>query len=110
MNLYEMTAALSGDNFTMAGGDVRDGGKKFLLRSVAFKPVCAVVARIRTACVMIGNPVALCSGRQSSSAWLKPRSICRQRCNGTGSSASASANSHSIFCNNNSDRAGTYQS
>jgi hydrophobic/amphiphilic exporter-1 (mainly G- bacteria), HAE1 family len=35
LNLYELAMGLSGDNFTMASGQVRDAGRKFLLRSVA---------------------------------------------------------------------------
>jgi len=35
VNIYEVGQELGGDNFTMASGNVRDAGKKFLLRSVA---------------------------------------------------------------------------
>jgi hydrophobic/amphiphilic exporter-1 (mainly G- bacteria), HAE1 family len=35
LNIYDLGRELSGDNFTMASGTVRDAGKKFLLRSVA---------------------------------------------------------------------------
>jgi hydrophobic/amphiphilic exporter-1 (mainly G- bacteria), HAE1 family len=35
LNLYELAMGLSGDNFTMASGQVRDAGRKFLLRSIA---------------------------------------------------------------------------
>ncbi len=35
LNLYELAMNLSGDNFSMASGNVRDAGHKFLLRSVA---------------------------------------------------------------------------
>jgi HAE1 family hydrophobic/amphiphilic exporter-1 len=35
LNIYELAQQLSGDNFTMASGTVRDGDRKLLLRSVA---------------------------------------------------------------------------
>ncbi len=35
LNIYEMAQDLGGDNFTLASGNVRQSGKKFLLRSVA---------------------------------------------------------------------------
>jgi HAE1 family hydrophobic/amphiphilic exporter-1 len=35
LNIYQLAQALSGDNFAMASGQVRDSGKKFLLRSLA---------------------------------------------------------------------------
>ncbi|RME91545.1 MAG: efflux RND transporter permease subunit [Verrucomicrobia bacterium] len=35
LNLYQITRDLQGDNFTMASGWVREGGRKLLLRSVA---------------------------------------------------------------------------
>ena len=35
LNLYQLARELSGDNFTLASGHVRDGGRKWLLRSVA---------------------------------------------------------------------------
>ncbi|HAV64308.1 MAG TPA: acriflavin resistance protein [Verrucomicrobiales bacterium] len=35
LNIYELAQDLGGDNFTLASGDVRDGGKEMLLRSVA---------------------------------------------------------------------------
>ncbi len=35
LNIYELAQQLSGDNFTMSSGNVRHGGKKLLLRSVA---------------------------------------------------------------------------
>ncbi|MGB0581706.1 MAG: efflux RND transporter permease subunit, partial [Limisphaerales bacterium] len=35
VNIYQVGQELGGDNFTMASGNVRDAGKKFLLRSVA---------------------------------------------------------------------------
>ncbi len=35
LNIYELAQQLSGDNFTMASGTVRDGERKLLLRSVA---------------------------------------------------------------------------
>ncbi len=35
LNIYQLAQELSGDNFTMASGNVRDGGRKVLLRSVA---------------------------------------------------------------------------
>jgi len=35
LNIYELAAQLADDNFTLASGDVRVGGKKLLLRSVA---------------------------------------------------------------------------
>jgi HAE1 family hydrophobic/amphiphilic exporter-1 len=35
LNLYELAQGLAGDNFSMASGNVRDQGRKFLLRSTA---------------------------------------------------------------------------
>jgi len=35
LNIYQLAQQLSGDNFTMSSGNVRHGGKKLLLRSVA---------------------------------------------------------------------------
>jgi HAE1 family hydrophobic/amphiphilic exporter-1 len=35
LNIYQLAQDLSGDNFTMASGNVRDGARKLLLRSVA---------------------------------------------------------------------------
>lgn len=35
LNIYELAQSLGGDNFTMASGNVRDAGRKFLLRSLA---------------------------------------------------------------------------
>ena len=35
LNIYDLSEELGDDNFSMASGTVRDGGKKFLLRSVA---------------------------------------------------------------------------
>ncbi|PIE90751.1 MAG: acriflavin resistance protein [Acidobacteria bacterium] len=35
LNIYELSQALSQDNFTMASGQVKDSGKKYLLRSMA---------------------------------------------------------------------------
>ena len=35
LNLYELAMNLGSDNFSMASGNVRDAGRKFLLRSVA---------------------------------------------------------------------------
>ena len=35
LNIYQLAQSLGGDNFTMASGNVRDSGKKFLLRSLA---------------------------------------------------------------------------
>jgi HAE1 family hydrophobic/amphiphilic exporter-1 len=35
LNIYQLAQSLGGDNFTMASGQVRDSGKKFLLRSLA---------------------------------------------------------------------------
>ncbi len=35
LNIYDLAQQLSGDNFTLSSGDVRHGGKKLLLRSVA---------------------------------------------------------------------------
>ncbi|HVR37344.1 MAG TPA: efflux RND transporter permease subunit, partial [Methylomirabilota bacterium] len=35
LNLYELAEDLGSDNFTLASGNVRDAGRKFLLRSVA---------------------------------------------------------------------------
>ncbi len=35
LNIYELAQDLSGDNFTLASGTVRDGGKEMLLRSMA---------------------------------------------------------------------------
>lgn len=35
LNIYDLAEQLSGDNFTMSSGNVRHGGKKLLLRSVA---------------------------------------------------------------------------
>ena len=35
LNIYELAQQLSGDNFTLSSGNVRHGGKKLLLRSVA---------------------------------------------------------------------------
>ena len=35
LNIYELAQTLSGDNFTLSSGNVRHGGKKLLLRSVA---------------------------------------------------------------------------
>ena len=35
LNIYEMAQDLGGDNFTLASGNVRQSGKKYLLRSVA---------------------------------------------------------------------------
>lgn len=35
LNIYQLGQDLAGDNFTMASGNVREAGKKFLLRSVA---------------------------------------------------------------------------
>jgi len=35
LNIYQLAQTLGGDNFTMASGNVRDSGKKFLLRSLA---------------------------------------------------------------------------
>jgi HAE1 family hydrophobic/amphiphilic exporter-1 len=35
LNIYALAQQLSGDNFTMSSGNVRHGGKKLLLRSVA---------------------------------------------------------------------------
>ncbi len=35
LNIYQIAQELGADNFTMASGDVRWGGRKFLLRSVA---------------------------------------------------------------------------
>ncbi|MDJ0841101.1 MAG: efflux RND transporter permease subunit [Acidobacteriota bacterium] len=35
LNIWQLSNQLSDDNFTMASGNVRDSGKKFLLRSVA---------------------------------------------------------------------------
>jgi HAE1 family hydrophobic/amphiphilic exporter-1 len=35
LNIYELAQQLSGDNFTMSSGNVRHGGRKLLLRSVA---------------------------------------------------------------------------
>ncbi len=35
LNIYQLSQDLGDDNFTMASGNVRDAGKKFLLRSVA---------------------------------------------------------------------------
>jgi HAE1 family hydrophobic/amphiphilic exporter-1 len=35
LNIYSLAQQLSGDNFTMSSGNVRHGGKKLLLRSVA---------------------------------------------------------------------------
>ena len=35
LNIYQLAQQLGGDNFTMASGNVRESGKKFLLRSVA---------------------------------------------------------------------------
>jgi HAE1 family hydrophobic/amphiphilic exporter-1 len=35
LNIYELAMQLSGDNFTLASGTVRDGSRKLLLRSVA---------------------------------------------------------------------------
>ena len=35
LNIFDLSQGLSGDNFTMASGNVRENGKKFLLRSVA---------------------------------------------------------------------------
>lgn len=35
LNIYQLAQTLGGDNFTMASGNVRDAGKKFLLRSLA---------------------------------------------------------------------------
>ena len=35
LNIYQLAQELGGDNFTMAAGDVRSGGKELLLRSVA---------------------------------------------------------------------------
>ncbi len=35
LNLYALSQDLAADNFTMASGNVRDGGRKLLLRSVA---------------------------------------------------------------------------
>jgi len=39
LNIYQLAQQLGGDNFTMASGHVRDGGKKFMLRSLANEPV-----------------------------------------------------------------------
>jgi len=33
LNIYELSRQLRGDNFTLASGNVRDGGKKYLLKS-----------------------------------------------------------------------------
>jgi len=38
LNIYQLAQELGDDNFTMASGNVRDAGKKFLLRSVATYP------------------------------------------------------------------------
>lgn len=35
LNIFDLSQELAGDNFTMASGNVRENGKKFLLRSVA---------------------------------------------------------------------------
>ena len=35
LNIYQLSQTLGSDNFTMASGNVRDSGKKFLLRSLA---------------------------------------------------------------------------
>jgi HAE1 family hydrophobic/amphiphilic exporter-1 len=35
LNIYQLGQSLGSDNFTMASGNVRDSGKKFLLRSIA---------------------------------------------------------------------------
>ena len=35
LNIYELAQQLSGDNFTLSSGNVRHGGKKLLLRSIA---------------------------------------------------------------------------
>lgn len=35
LNIYQLALTLGSDNFTMASGNVRDSGKKFLLRSLA---------------------------------------------------------------------------
>jgi HAE1 family hydrophobic/amphiphilic exporter-1 len=35
LNIYQLAQELGGDNFTMASGNVRDSGKKFMLRSLA---------------------------------------------------------------------------
>lgn len=35
LNIYQLSQQLSGDNFSMASGTVRESGKKYLLRSVA---------------------------------------------------------------------------
>ena len=35
LNIYDLAEQLSGDNFTLSSGNVRHGGKKLLLRSVA---------------------------------------------------------------------------
>ncbi len=35
LNIYQMAQELTGDNFTLASGNVRQAGKKYLLRSVA---------------------------------------------------------------------------
>lgn len=35
LNIYQLAQQLGGDNFTMASGNVRDAGKKFMLRSLA---------------------------------------------------------------------------
>ncbi len=35
LNIYDLAQQLSGDNFTLSSGNVRHGGKKLLLRSVA---------------------------------------------------------------------------
>lgn len=35
LNIYQLATDLGADNFTMASGNIRDGGKKMLLRSVA---------------------------------------------------------------------------
>lgn len=49
LNIYQLSQELGGDNFTMASGNVRDNGKKFLLRSVAtYKDLEALENRLIT--------------------------------------------------------------
>ncbi len=56
LNVYLLAQDLASDNFTMASGDVRDGGRKLLLRSVArYRSLEDIEGRLVAPSVRLGD-------------------------------------------------------
>ncbi|HEX2254493.1 MAG TPA: efflux RND transporter permease subunit [Thermoanaerobaculia bacterium] len=60
LNIYQLAQELSGDNFTLASGEVYSGGKKLLLRSVArYDSVADLENRLVAPSVRLGDIAAV---------------------------------------------------